>query len=243
VITDRDKQLFSHIFENRVMSLTQLHHQIFTGRSFTVAARRIGELCLCGYLDRKFIEGAAYRARSVYQITDSAFQEMAPGYPHKITAELIKSDSVKHDLALVDLRNRLQRLKSVSAYFTENMLQACSEFSEHEETRPFVVNNSDASVELSRQGKTFLVGLEFENSEKALDRYIRKLVSYYSDPRTSVILYVCENPKIRNTVAKAEAEVAGSRSLRCHYALLPEVLKSDSDCTFQDLKGGRIVLS
>jgi hypothetical protein len=131
----------------------------------------------------------------------------------------------------------------VTDYFTENMLQACGKFTEREETRPFVQVNSDAAIEVTRKGEKFLVGLEFENSEKAKERYVRKLVSYYSDGRTPVILYVCENSRIRAAIAQAEAEIIGKRPPRCHYSLLSDVLAGSKECIFEDLKGAKIVLA
>jgi DNA-binding MarR family transcriptional regulator len=226
-----------------VMSISQLHHKIFPGRSLTVTSRRIRELWLKGFLERRFIEGQGCRPRSVLQTTPKALKELADSYRYAITAELCKSDSVRHDLALVDLRFRLERLKSVTDYFTENMLQACAKLSEREETRPFVQVNSDAAIEVTRKGEKFLVGLEYENSEKAKERYVRKLVSYYSDGRTPVILYVCESARIRSAIVQAEAEMIGKRPPRCHYSLLSDVLASSNECTFEDMNGAKIVLA
>lgn len=243
VIMDRDRDVFSKIFENRVMSISQVHQMIFSGRSRTVAPRRLSELAHNGFLQRRYIESEKRRGRSVFQTTPNALKEIADFYRYAITSELCKSDSVRHDLALVDLRFRLERLTSVTDYFTENMLQACGKFTELEETRPFVQVNSDAAIEVTRKGEKFLVGLEFENSEKTKERYVRKLVSYYSDGRTPIILYVCENARIRAAIAQAEAEVIGKRPLRCHYSLLSDVLAGSGECTFEDLNGANIVLA
>src|SRR5260221_13004587 len=107
----------------------------------------------------------------------------------------------------------------VKAYYTENMLQACQHFSESEHVGPFVRNNTDAVLEIEKNGKKAIVGLEFENSEKASERYARKLLSYYSDPRVPVLLYVCTMERIRQTVAHAESGVVAKNRPRCFYAL------------------------
>lgn len=242
-IMDRDRRLFSLLFENRVMSLGQIHQRIFTGRSLPVVSRRISQLEANDFLQRRYIEEKNCRVKIVYQNRPEALKEIADTYPHAITSELCKSDSVRHDIVLIGLRDRLQRLRTVTNYFTENMLQACGKFSEIEDTQPFVQMNSDAALEITRNGDKFLVGLEFETSEKARERYIRKLVSYYTNGRTPVILYVCENPRIKAAVAQAEAEMIGKNSPRCHYALLSDVLASAGGCTFEDLRGAKIVLT
>lgn len=242
-IVDRDRRLFSLLFENRVMSMRQIHHQVFPGRSLVVAFRRVRLLSINDFLESRNIEDKNFRAKVAYENRPEALMEIADTYPYAITRPLCKSDSVRHDIVLVGLRERLQRLKTVTNYFTENMLQACGKFSDFEGTRPFVQMNSDAALEITRKGEKFLVGLELETSEKARERYIRKLVSYYSNPRTPVILYVCESPRIRDAVAAAEAEVIAKNQPRCHYALLSDVLASPAECTFEDIRGAKIVLT
>lgn len=243
VITDRDRRLFAQLFENRVMLLSQIHQQVFSGKSRQIVSRRLAELSDGGFLDRRKIDGRRGSAFSAFSNKPAALKEIANSYRYAITTEMFKSDSVRHDISLVKLRNRLERLATVTNYFSENMLQACGFFSDRDETRPFVQNNSDAVIELTRGGKKLLVGLEFESSEKAKERYIRKLVSYYTDGRTPVVLYVCENQRIQSAIAQAESEVIGKRPPRCHYALLENVLTSAGACTFSDLRGASIVLS
>ena len=224
------------------MSLNQIHQKIFTERSLQIASRRLVELRKNGFVERRHVDGPSGHALCVFQNTPKAIKAIADSYRYAITSELCKSDSIEHDVALVNLRSRIERLSTVTNYITENMLQACGKFSEMEETRPFVLSNTDAAIEITRQDKKMLVGLEFENSEKARERYIRKLVNYYSDGRTPVIFYVCESLRIRCAVAQAEAEMIGTRRPRCFYGLLSDVLASSGECTFEDLKGAKIAL-
>jgi hypothetical protein len=130
----------------------------------------------------------------------------------------------------------------VSDYFTENMLQACAKLSENEETRPFVNHNTDAVIELKRQGRKFFVGLEYENSEKAQDRYVKKLLSYYTDTDTPIIFWICADTRIQAAVTMAERLVIGNMKPRCFYNLVTNVLESSLECTFTDLKGAKIML-
>lgn len=243
VITDRDRRVFGQIFENRVMSLSQIHSNIFAGRSRQFASRRLGDLHKGGFLTRQRVDGIRGSALSVFCNKPTAIRELADTYRFSITNPICKSDSIKHDLALIALRRHFEGLKTVTEYFTENMLQSCRRFSESEDHKSYVLNNSDAALEVTRGNKKLMVGLEFESSEKAQDRYIRKLVNYYSDGHTPVVLYVCETPRIKMAVAQAEAAVIANRAPRCHYALYEDVLGSSCRSTFTDLKGASIMLA
>ena len=179
---------------------------------------------------------------SVFSTTPKALEVIRQRYPFRIEKEYCKSDSVEHDLELVILRNRLQLIQSVTGYYTENMLQACEDFDNAELFAPFKNQNTDVVMEINKSGKISIVGLEFERSEKNFDRYAEKIRSYYSDPRTATIFYVCRSAKIQRAVARAELSVMKSRPPRCFYGLWENVLRVDQKCTFTNLKGYTITI-
>jgi hypothetical protein len=243
VLSDRDRDLFCRLFENRVMSLRQIQEQCFQGIGFRTVSRRLILLHKNSYLERRRIPGPNGSAYSLYLGTPKSIKAITHTYRYPITSEICRSDSIEHDLVLVDLRRRIQKLTSVTNYLTENMLQACKRFSELDATRPFVLNNTDAAILIARKGKNVVAGFEFENSEKAKERYVRKLVSYYADPRSPVIFYVCENERIRSAVVQAEKDMIGNQDPRCFYANLTDVLNESADCTFTDSGKAKITLS
>lgn len=221
----------------------QIYARAFKGSSPQAAKNRLLKLVRDGYLEQQYMRERRGKILAVFLNTPKAVKALANDYRFKITSELCKSDSIEHDLCLVDLRDRLQRFALVTNYYTENMLQGCAEFRENGNLQPFVDNNTDIVLEVTRQGKKILVGVEFENSEKARERYVRKLVSYYSDRRTPAIFYICSNARIRDAVGQAELQVAGSGTPRCFYALLADVLEKKPECTFVDLNGAKITLT
>jgi hypothetical protein len=224
------------------MSGKQIRAEVFPLSCQQAISRRLVKLARYAYLDRRIVQDGRGRDISVYLTTPKALNEVKARYPHRITSDLCKSDSVDHDLALVDIRRRLEAIDCVKHYFTENVLQACAEFVESERIGPFVRNHTDAVLEFDKSGQKIIAGLEFENSEKASERYTRKLLSYYSDSRIPIVLYVCADERIRKTVAQAESGVLGTNRPRCFYALSVDVLGSSESCAFVNLKGEKITL-
>jgi hypothetical protein len=224
------------------MSLKQIRAEVFPTNCQQAISRRLIKLVEYAYLDRRIIQDGRGRDISVYLTTPKALKEVKARYPHRITSDLCKSDSVDHDLTLVDLRRRLEAISCVRHYYAENVLQACAEFAESERIGPFVRNYTDAVLEFEKSGQKIIAGLEFENSEKASERYTRKLLSYYSDSRIPIVLYICADERIKKTVALAESGVVGTNRPRCFYALSVDVLRSESHCAFVNLKGDKITL-
>ncbi len=242
VLVERDKQLFVRIFENRVMSAAQIEAEFFSGVARQTFSARLLKLVYYGFLERKVVASHEAGDYPAYSITPRALEIVKARYPFRIVKEFCKSDSVEHDVELVNVRNRLRALRSVAAYYTENMLQACEDFSGADTLAAFRKQNTDVALEVRKSGKISVVGLEFERSEKIFDRYTKKLFSYYSDSRTAVVLYVCRSLAIQRVITRAEESIMGSNRPRCFYALLEDVLQPNEKCTFKNLKGDTITL-
>ncbi len=242
MLVERDKQLLVRIFENRIMSVSQIGAEFFQEVARQTFAMRLLKIAHYGFLERKIVCSAEIGDFPAYSITPKALEIVRARYQFKIVKEYCKSDSVEHDVELVNVRNRLRTFRSVAGYYTENMLQACEDFSGTDALAAFKSHNTDAALEIRKNGKITVVGLEFERSEKVFERYARKLRSYYSDSRTAVIFYVCRSAAIQRALARAEASVMGSSRPRCFYALLGDVLQPNEKCTFTNLRGDTITL-
>lgn len=205
-------------------------------------SRRLVKLAEHDFLERRLVDNRRGKGESVYLNTPAALKEIQDCYTHQVSKPLCKSDSVEHDLQLVDLRRRIQAFPSVTGYFTENMLQACGKFGDLESIEPFVRNNTDVVLEVLKNGKKVTIGLEFERSEKAFERYTRKLVSYHSDVRTPIIFYICTTARIRETIAQAESGIIGKNPPRCFFAMAEDVLRHEGKCTFVSINGDKITL-
>ncbi len=220
----------------------QLRAEFFSKICQQTVARRLGKLVEYDYLERRVIQNGLGKDISVYLTTPKALTEVRPRYPHRITSDLCKSDSIDHDIKLVSLRRRLEAIGCVTSYLTENVLQACGEFADSERLEPFVRNHTDAALEFEKGGHKILAGLEFENSLKNIDRYARKLSAYYADPRVPIVFYIYEAEGIKKAVARAESGLVGLNRPRCFYASSRDVLSSGGECTFTNLRGDKIVL-
>ena len=234
--------LFARIFENRVMSLKQIGTELIPQIARQTISRRLVKLAEHSFLERRLVDNRRGKGESVYLNMPRALKEIQDCYLHQVSKPLCKSDSVEHDLQLVDLRRRIQSFRCVKSYLTENMLQACEKFTEIESIEPFVRNNTDGVLEILKNDRKIIIGLEFERSEKAFERYTRKLTSYHSDIRTSIIFYICTTTRIRETIAQAESGIVGKNPPRCLFALAEDVLRQDQKCTFTNIKGDTITL-
>lgn len=224
------------------MSFDQIREQFFHNLDKSIPSRRLSKLMERGFIKKSYVTGNSGHIQRIYAPSAKLISEITNSYRFEITNPLYESDSVNHDLILVDIRNRFRKFKHVTDYYTENMLQACGAFRSLKTTESFVINYTDAVLEFSGQAEKLFIGLEFENSEKSHDRYIKKLSNYYATKTTPLILFICSDARIRTAVMQAELVIAGNRDVRCAYAVLSDVLKNSEHCTFVDVKGDKFAI-
>jgi hypothetical protein len=231
VLTLRDFEILQFVFEQRAVSCKQLAQRFFSTASFKAAHARLEKLITTFYLEKSYSLWNGTRT-VVYGITKKGVKSIGENYHYQITGEKYKSDSVNHDLGLVVLRKRLEKVKMVANYFSESMLQNCSELSGSEKYREFSVVNSDAALAIDTTKNQFQAALEYEISDKKKSRYNTKLVDYYFSPSVALVLYVCGNARIEKLIRAADLEVGAKHKAKVFTCLEENFHKADGYLPF-----------
>ena len=129
--------------------------------------------------------------RKVYSITRKAFRKYLSN-AHVKRKEL-KSDAIKHDLGLVEIRYALLNLDRVTRFIPENSLQTWSSDLLGKEIEPFVISNSDAAAQITVSQTSIFFALEYELSLKTETRYQETIRKYYLESEVTRVLYVVES--------------------------------------------------
>lgn len=129
--------------------------------------------------------------KKVYSITRKAFRKYL--FKGEVKRKEVKSDAIKHDTGLVDIRHTLLNLERVNKYIPENSLQTWPSTYFGEAMIPFIRCNSDAVVEVSVNDKSLLFALEYELSFKNEFRYQELIKKYYFERSIPCVLYVAES--------------------------------------------------
>jgi hypothetical protein len=159
-----------------------------------------------------------------------------------ISGNRFRSNSVTHDLTLVDIRNILRSTNVVKEYYTENQMQTYRDFRTEEELRCFQELQLDAVMKIQKGEKApIYVGLEFESSAKAICRYQDKIRRfYYKSP--AFIVFVCEDKALENKIKKVEQNYVKDKSSIIFYLTLEQLLSSRGSVTFTRLDGKCLTL-
>lgn len=240
-LTKRDFEVLKFLFEQRAVSHKQIEERFFSGCHRTVAQKRLSKLTEYG-LVIKFCTYHQEVNTTVYSVTAKGVEIIAKQYKYQITEPNFKSDSVNHDIGLVDMRTRLEKSKMLVKYISESVLQSCGGFKESEKFRAFSILNSDAALLIQTPKSSYQVAFEYEASDKAESRYSKKLVDYYFAPSVDAVFYVCGNTKIENLIRQADFEIGKKFEAKVFTCLEDNAKNAFESLTFSNRDGGKFIL-
>ena len=235
-ITDRDLSLFHYLHENKVASTKQITRDVFAS-SMDKTRKRLKKLRDADVLDVVCRDEDGDKS-IVYNLSRGTAQFLKRLDPDLFFINRSKSNSVIHDLRLVDIRHQLTSKKLVTNYFSENSLQTSRDITRNPQYVSFRDLQVDALVELSnREGDHLFCALEYEASIKNMSEYTSKMKLFYLNSKVEAVLYVCKNKNIERAVKKTELNAIKDSPKKIYYALIDDVLKSSGPIIFQNQSG------
>jgi hypothetical protein len=205
-LTARDLEILQFVFEQRAVSHQQLAFKFFNNAHRSVAHDRLSKISIHGFLIKLSTLHEGIQTL-FYSVTDKGVRAFAMQFRYEITNPNFKSDSVNHDIGLVEIRKRLERTSMVIEYISESVLQSCNGLIESEKFGGFSILNADAALVIDTKKDQYQVALEYEMSDKQESRYFKKLTDYYLNNSISAVFYICGNAKIEKIIRKVDLEV------------------------------------
>jgi len=199
-INDKDKKLFSYLHSIKIARRDQIARDTYQGLAKWGLSKRLYRLEKAGYL-RGFISSETNNFK-VYSLTKKSFSRFL-AYGDEKRKEL-RSDAIKHDLTLVDVRHAIFDSPLVTEYLTENTLQTWKLGVLGDHFKPFAELNSDAALKITSNGQSYYCALEYESAGKSISRYHNVLTRYYDAFEIPLILYIFESEEALKRAKKTE---------------------------------------
>lgn len=233
--------LIKYLFENKIALVSQIHRDLFSNTVQTNTYRILRKL-----LGMKLIEKGSVvvknKTYAVYNSTAKALPIIESQIGQEVIRQQYKSNSLVHDLNLVDIRKALLKYKKVSEYYTENMLQCGKSFSSNLDLRPYVDLKTDAVFKIIRRSESQVVPIEFENSAKSLKRTIQKFNLYYQNEMVPYVLYIYSNRETFKKAIDAEKSFSSKADKKFYLASIDEVLSGKEKVIFKNINGDNFVM-
>ena len=188
LLTARDMLTFRYLFNYKVMTVEQIWRYPFKEETdISNVRKRLRKFESEGLVkvQATIFQGKVQR---YFSITKKALTILQENEGLELQRKQLESNSVVHDLVLVEIGECLKKTKSCLFYFPENELQCV--FGDNFGFPDVIDNNSDGFLRIRLGGKQFNIAIEYENSAASKNKY-RELVHnyYYPDYINALFLF------------------------------------------------------
>lgn len=229
--SDKDEEFFSYLHSIKIATLFQINRDIYRYEKFKSLYKRMAKFEKLGLLTQGC--HIAFPKQKLITLSRKGFDEFVGNGDERVVE--LKSDSISHDVTLVDIRHRLLRAGKVIDYHTENSLQTWRE-NLNAELRPYVEARSDAAIKAEfSSGKPFLA-VEYEANRKFASRIAEVVSKYYNTDEIPAVLYICKDEEIIEHHLREERKNFSQYDARIYYKTL-ESFSHDQTLAFKNRDG------
>lgn len=240
VIHDRDRALFSYLYEVKVATSDQIMRDVFTSVSKTVFYRRVKKCIQAGFIKR-YGHFDGDKQIVTYSLSKKGLMTFIFGSNDSHLIKCCQSEAVIHDLTLNDIRHLFLSKETVSNYLTENVLNSHASIVTDEMYDDYRRCGSDAFVELTINNQQIFSAIEYEQTLKYTNRYIDLFGKYYSAFDIDAIFYIASDQRILTNVQKVEKLVRDQMQPKVFFARMSD-LKINPDCLkFTSTKDNKMI--
>lgn len=231
VLTRRDIDFFKYLHSCKVATTKQTNRDVFK------CGHRTCHFRIKKFLTRKFIskipsDGEIDKS-FVLSLTSRGMKVVNANFKGLIDNKRFRSNSISHDLKLVNIRSLLLGLEMVKGYFTENQIQTYSLFNSQDDLSTFKEMRVDAMMFVQSQGKARLsIPLELEVSIKSSSEYQKKIREIYYHKGLTFLFYVCDSKESEVKIKKIETEFVTDQRKKIFYISYDELLSNNGIVTF-----------
>jgi hypothetical protein len=232
ILGPKDESFFSYLHQVKIASLFQINRDVYGYEKFRNVYERVATLERVGLLTQAC--HVALPKQKLVTLSRKGFDEFVSTGDERVVE--LRSDSIAHDVKLVDIRQRLLNSEKVIEYFTENTLQTWPERLHSEELRPFVEDRCDAAIKARFPTGEVFLAVEYEASRKFATRIRETIGKYYNTEEIPAVLYVCADENILQAHMQEEKRNFSKYDPRIYYKTI-ENFFHDQTLAFRNREG------
>ena len=235
ILRTRDFEILQFLFESKIVTKDQIKLYFFNNAANGTVNRRLRKVLSLDLIKRMPLE-MEQKTIHGYSITPKGLNRVKHLLPYGY-GKINQSDCPLHDITLVDIRKAFENRNSIKSYYTENVLQTCSELKENIRFQPFVELNSDGVILIDTKIGILDLAIEFDANRKSNERYRNKINDYYFKRNIEGVLYICANQYILNALLKIDYEVSHRHQSnpKMYFALLNDVIHTRNEMIFKNV--------
>ena len=237
--TDRDREIFQFMFENRMATAMDITNRFFNQNARRNVIRRLNKYKKAGLVGMD----ASPDLKQVYFyfLKNAGIKKLYPDAEF-LDGNRLKSPNPVHDSTLMEVRNILSKSRIIHEYYTENMLEADDtlEYKSHGMLSGYDDVRPDALFITKSDKRIILNTVELELSAKSRNRYIDLIQRYYLNEKISYVIFISATKSIEKKVMTLEKELYPKGNTKFYYGNLKDFRKKKAALHLQKLQRNSI---
>ncbi len=238
-IRDIEINLFYYLYSYKVATAKQIARDIYPHISHQALYKRLNILIKTGLIDGNYIK--ELRGKLVYSLTQKCLRVYF-FKNQKGMRKQTKSDSILHDLDLLDISQTLKSSRLVSNYLTENVLKSGVSIDDYDEIDCIQKLAPDAIFKLKLKDQSFTFAIEYERNLKFSNRYNKFFNKYYANSFIDGVILIGRDLKITKTLMAKEKSICDVSHRKFFYLDLEKMNILNQTISFYNLNGEAIEL-
>ncbi|POB14799.1 hypothetical protein [Halobacteriovorax sp. DA5] len=231
-INQKDVDFFFYLHSVKASRTDQIGRDAYPHLGRWALYKRLQRLEQTGLIQGQISASSNYK--KVFSITRKAFKRYLSSTDVK--RKELKSDAIKHDTGLVDIRHAFLRVERVSKFIPENSLQTWPSTYFGEEITPFIECGSDGVIEVTIGDRSVFLAVEYELSLKSNVRYQDLVAKYYSKGQVPRVLYIVETQTDLDKIMSIEKQADKKERAKFFYTTFDKLVQKQV-VKFKNWKG------
>lgn len=232
-------KLFYYLYSYKVATAKQIARDIYPSISHQALYKRLNLLIKIGLIEGNYLK--ELRGKLVYSLTQKCLREYFFKNQKGIRKQT-KSDSILHDLDLLDISQVLKASSQVSNYLMENVLKSGVAIDNFDGVEAIQKLAPDSILKLKLKDQPFTFALEYERSLKFSNRYNKFFNKYYASSFIDGVILVGRDLKMTKNLMAKEKSICDVVHRKFFYFNFEEMNNSNQTMSFSNLDGEAIEL-
>ena len=234
VLTPRDIEFFKYLHSCKVATTKQINRDIFKASRIACHERLkkfhkkdfVLKLSSQWEIDRSYVFSLSPKGMKVIKFNLESI----------LDGKRFKSDSIAHDLKLVNIKNIFSKFKMVKDYITENQLQTYDLSFWEDDLSSMKEMRVDAVAWIQDIGKPkLMIPIELEISTKAASEYLNKITEIYYQSEIKFLFYICDSKETEKKIKKIERDFIKDQRKKIFYSTYKDILSHNGEISFTNL--------
>lgn len=225
IVTKNDVDLLRYIHAFKVVNNQQINRDIYVNYHYNSVCNRVNRLEELGLLNSSRFK-MLNDGKKIVSVTKVGFNKYLRNNEERNLQ--FKSDSIEHDIKLVDLKHILTKSRNFIDYITENQYQTWGPPDDNPCLQEMIKINPDAIAKINLNKGDIWANIEYEHVAKSNKRYFLIIRKIYNSFDIHLILYVCATKIIMDKIMNVERKIENISNRKIYYQTIQELEDAES---------------